>query len=336
MKIMQRRHLLADLCCAVIVMLGTILAAEAIAQTRTLKLAYVAPPPVWGPVADFYAKEVSQRESKLEIKSFGGGQLGDLQKNFAEMKMGQLDLMLCDSGVISMPKGGEHFNVVFAPYAFGSQAHMRKFFSSDLFKSMMAQTEKEAGIKYLGWVSDRSPRLITTSNRKVVTPDDMKGLKLRVPMTKTITAILEAWGATPIPLSAAEMYMAMKQGTVDGQDNGFDAIYGAKYYEVQKYVSPIDYIRSGLIILVSEATWKKLDDKERNALLDACGPTDQFATKLNDETVAKAIQGVEEKGMVIVKPDIEAFKRTAAKAIQEQLDGKLWPQGLYDKVRAME
>jgi tripartite ATP-independent transporter DctP family solute receptor len=326
----------ATLCAALTFLAGATLLTEASGQTRTLKLAFVAPPPVWGPVADFYAKEVNQKAPSLEIKSFGGGQLGDLQKNFAEMKMGQLDLMLCDSGVISMPKGGEHFNVVFAPYVFNSQAHIRKFFSSDLFKSLMAQTEKEAGIRYAGWVSDRSPRLITTSNRQVIKPEDMKGLKLRVPMTKTITATLEAWGATPIPLSAGELYMAMKQGTVDGQDNGFDAIYGAKYYEVQKYVSPIDYIRSGLIILVSEATWKKLNDKERKALMDACGPTDQFATKLNDGNVAQAMKGVVEKGMVILKPDVDAFKTTAAKAIKEQLDGTLWPAGLYDKVRAME
>ena len=225
---------------------------------KVLKIAFVAPPPVWGPVADFYAKEVAKRQPGLQIKSFGGGQLGPLPQNFAELKMGKLDMVLCDSGVLSLPKGGGHFNVVFAPYAFNSQAHIRKFFASDLFKSMMAETEKTAGIKYVGWVSDRSPRLITTSNRKVLVPADMKGLKLRVPLVKPIKIVMEGWGATPTPLSASEMYMAMKQGVVDGQDNGFDAIFGAKYYEVQKYVSPINYIRSGLIVVVSDMVWKKL------------------------------------------------------------------------------
>jgi len=303
---------------------------------KTLKLAFVAPPPVWGPVAEYYAKEVAKLAPGLEIKAFGGGQLGPLQKNLAEIKMGKLDLMLCDSGVISMPKGGEPFNVVFAPYAFNSQAHLRKFFNSDLFKSLVAKTEDAAGLKYVGWVSDRSPRLITTSNRKVIKPEDMKGLKLRVPMTRSITAIMTAWGATPIPLSAAELYMAMKQGTVDGQDNGFDAIYGAKYYEVQKYVSPINYIRSGLIILASQATWDKLNAKERRALLGATGPTDAWATKRNDEIVAQAIKGVQEKGMIILEPDLEAFQRTAAETVKRELDGKLWPAGLYEQVRGLE
>ncbi len=320
-----------------IAMVGVVLAAGgAPAWGKTLKLAFVAPPPVWGPYAEKYAQEVAKLAPGLEIQAFGGGQLGPLQKNFAEMNMGKLDLMLCDSGVIAMPKGGKHFNVIFAPYAFDSQAHIRKFFVSDLFKELMAKTEKEAKIKYIGWISDRSPRLITTSKRPVVKPEDMKGLKMRVPMTPPIIETMKAWGATPIPLSAAELYMAMQQGTVDGQDNGFDAIYGAKYYEVQKYVSPINYIRSGLIILVSEATWKKLSSQERSALLGAIQPTEEWGTVRTNQMVERAKQGVVEKGMVILHPDLEAFKAIAVKTINEKLDGSLWPAGLYDKVRAMK
>lgn len=302
----------------------------------TLKLAFIAPPPVWGPFADKYAEEVQKLAPDLTIKSFGGGQLGPLQKNFAEMKMGKLDLMLCDSGVISMPDGGKPFNVIFAPYAFSSQAHIRKFFNSELFAGLMAETEEKAGLKYVGWVSDRSPRLITTSKRKVVKPEDMKGLKMRVPMTPPIIEAMKAWGATPIPLSAAELYMAMKQGTVDGQDNGFDAIYGAKYYEVQKYVSPINYIRSGLVILVSASTWKKLSDTQQKALLEACGPTDEWCSARTRQMVEKAKEGVVEKGMVILDPDVQAFRETAVETITEKLDGELWPEGLYEKVRSMD
>lgn len=322
---------------ALVLLLGPALAGPAgAAEGKTLKLAFVAPPPVWGPFADKYAQEVAKLAPGLTIQSFGGGQLGPLQKNFAEMKMGKLDLMLCDSGVISMPKGGKHFNVIFAPYAFDSQAHIRKFFESDIFREMIAQTEKEAGIKYVGWVSDRSPRLITTSGRKVVKPEDMKGLKMRVPMTPPIIETMKAWGATPIPLSAAELYMAMKQGTVDGQDNGFDAIFGAKYYEVQKYVSPINYIRSGLIILASKAAWQKLDDQEKKALLEACGPADEWSTARTNQMVDKAKKGVVEKGMEVLEPDLEAFKAIAVKTINDKLDGDLWPAGLYDQVRALK
>jgi TRAP-type C4-dicarboxylate transport system substrate-binding protein len=311
---------------------GTVFAA----QGEVLKLAFVAPPPVWGPLADQYARDVNHYLKELQIKNFGGGQLGDLRKNLAEIKMGKLDMMLCGGAVPSMAKGGEALNVLYAPYVFNSDSHMRKYFQSDLFKSMLAPVEEEGGFKFLGYVGDRSPRLISTTNRKVIKPEDMKGLKIRVPLLKPINIAMQAWGATPIPLSASELYMALKQGVVDGQDNGFDALYMAKFYEVQKYVTPIDYIRQGLIILISKATWEKLDPKEKKALLDAIGPACKWGNKENEEIMEKSIKGVREKGMIILKPDLEAFKTTAAHAINNELDGKLWPAGLYDKIRAME
>ncbi len=305
-------------------------------SAKILKIAFVAPPPVWGPVAEKYAEEVAKLCPGLEIKSFGGGQLGPLPQNFAEVKMGKLDMMLADSGVLMIPKGGKDFSVLFAPYTFNSQAHMRKYFASDLFKEMIAKTEKVAGLKFLGLAGDRAPRLISTSSRKVVTPADMKGLKLRVPLTPPVKVAMEAWGATPIPLSAAELYMAMKQGTVDGQDNGFDALYSAKYYEVQKYVSPIDYVRSALMVVISTKVWNKLDPQEQKALQEAITPTDDWATKRTDQMVAEAIEGIKKEGMEVVKPDIAAFSSSAAKIVKDNLDGKLWPAGLYQKIKALD
>jgi len=306
------------------------------AEGRILKLAFVAPQPVWGPLADHYSQEVAKLVPKLEIKNFGSGQLGGLAKNLAEIKMGKIDMILCGGAVPSMAKGGEHLNVLYAPYVFNSDSHMRKYFQSELFKSMIAPAEREGGFKFLGYVSDRAPRLVSTSTRMVTKPEDMKGLKLRVPELKPIHIAIQTWGATPIPLSASELYMALKQGVVDGQDNGFDALYMAKFYEVQKYVTPIDYIRQGLIILISRATWDKLNPEEQKALLDAIEPTCKWGNKENEEILEKSIKGVQEKGMIILKPDLEAFKTTAANAINNELDGKLWPAGLYNKIQAME
>jgi len=303
---------------------------------KILKLAFVAPPPVWGPVAEVFAKEVAARSPNLDVKIFGGGQLGDLNKNLAEIKTGRLDMILCGAAVPSVAKGGGDMNVLYAPYVFASQKHMRAFFKSDLYISMMAKVEAEAGFKYLGYAGDRAPRLISTTSRQVIRPEDMKGLKLRVPLLKPIVVAMQAWGASPVPLSASELYMGLKQGVVDGQDNGLDAIYSAKFYEVQKFVSPIDYVRQGLIILVSRSVWDGLDPEEQQALSGAMEPTEKWSNNQNEEIMAKAAQAIQEKGMVILKPDLDAFKKTAAEAIVKELDGTMWSAGLYDKIRAME
>ena len=261
-------------CAAVLALVGPlVLASTAFAQT-TLRMAYVAPPPVWGPIADQFAKNVAERSNgEIKIQSFGAGQLGSLPQNYAGLRTGQIDMMLADTGTLALAKGGKDFNALFAPYVFRDNAHFKAFMLSPTFHEMLAPVEKEAGFKYVGYVSDRAPRQLTTSNRKVLKPEDMKGLKVRVPETPTILEVMKAWGASPTPIPAAELYLAMKQGLVDGQDNGFDAIAGAKYYEVQKYAMRIDYIQSGLMVLIAADKWARLTPAQQKAMTDAAAET---------------------------------------------------------------
>jgi TRAP-type C4-dicarboxylate transport system permease small subunit len=198
-------------------LLPLLAASHADAQT-TLKMAFVAPPPVWGPIADRYAQTVAQKTGdQVKIQSFGGGQLGSLPQNYAGFKTGQIDMMLADCGSLSLAKGGKDFNILFAPYAFRDQAHFRAFMRSRLFKEMIEKVEAEAAFKYVGYVSDRAARQLSTSKTRVAKPEDMKGLKIRVPETVTIMHTFRAWGAAPTPVAASELYLAMKQGLVDGQ-----------------------------------------------------------------------------------------------------------------------
>lgn len=299
-----------------------------------LRMAYVAPPPVWGPIADRFAKEVADRtNSELKIQSFGAGQLGSLPQNYAGLRTGQIDMMLADTGTLALARGGKDFNALFAPYVFRDHAHFKTFMQSDTFKQMLDGVEKEAGFKMVGYVSDRTPRQLTTSNRKVLKPDDMKGLKVRVPETPAILEVMKGWGASPTPVPAAELYLAMKQGLVDGQDNGFDAIAGAKYYEVQKYAMKIDYIQSGLIVLIAADKWARLTPAQQKAMTDAAVATEKWASKETWDGAAKSIETLKANGMEIVEPDLAAFRKMAD-GIVANFDGQLWSKGTVEKIRA--
>lgn len=307
--------------------------APARAQT-TFKMAFVAPPPVWGPIADYYGEQVARlTNGAVKVQGVGGGQLGNLPQNYAGLKTGQIDMMLADTGTLALARGGKDFNALFAPYVFQDHAHFRKFMFSKTFADMLAPVEKEAGFKYVGYVSDRTPRQLTTANTRVTKPEDMKGLKVRVPETPTILEVFKAWGASPTPVAAAELYLAMKQGIVDGQDNGFDAIAGAKYYEVQKYAIRIDYIQSALMVLMAETKWNALSPAHRKAMVDAAAATEQWASKRTWEVSDKAMMVIREKGMEVVEPDLAPFKASAAKALAA-LDGKLWSKGTLEKIAA--
>jgi len=301
-----------------------------------LRMAYVAPPPVWGPIADRFAKEVADRtQAQLKIQSFGAGQLGNLPQNYAGLRTGQIDMMLADTGTLALARNGKDFNALFAPYVFRDHAHFRAFMQSDTFRQMLAPVEQEAGFKYVGYVSDRSPRQLTTSNRKVLTPDDMKGLKVRVPETPAILEVMKAWGAAPTPVPAAELYLAMKQGLVDGQDNGFDAIAGAKYYEVQKYAMKIDYIQSGLMVLMAADKWARLTPAQQQAMTDAVAATEKWASPMTWEVAEKSIATIKANGMEVVEPNLAAFRRVAD-GVTANFDGQLWSKGTLEKIRGVK
>ena len=133
-------------------------ASSAYAQAP-LRMAFVAPPPVWGPIADRFAQEVAERtKGEVKVQSFGGGQLGSLPQNYAGMRTGQIDMMLADTGTLALARGGKDFNALFAPYVFRDQAHFKKFMFSPTFREMLTPVEKDGGFHYVGYVSDRAPR----------------------------------------------------------------------------------------------------------------------------------------------------------------------------------
>lgn len=315
---------------------GLALATAAAHAQPPLRMAYVAPPPVWGPIADRFAQEVADRSGgELKVQSFGAGQLGSLPQNYAGLRAGQIDMMLADTGSLSLARGGKDFNALFAPYVFRDHAHFKAFMGSDAFRQMLTPVEQEAGFKYVGYVSDRSPRQLTTANRKVLTPDDMKGLKVRVPETTAILAVMKSWGAAPTPVPGAELYLALKQGLVDGQDNGFDAIAGAKFFEVQKYAMRIDYIQSGLMVLIAASRWTRLSPEHQKILVEAAAATESWASRTTWDAAARSIETLKANGMEIVEPDLGAFRQVADKVVSD-FEGLLWSKGTLEKIRGVK
>ncbi len=302
----------------------------------TLRMAYVAPPSAWGPIADRYAQHVAEKTGgQIKIQGVGGGQLGSLPQNYAGLKTGQIDMMLADVGTLGIARGGKDMNALFAPYTFEDHAHFRRFIDSQVFRDMLAAAEREAGFKYLGYLSDRTPRQITTAKTRVTKPEDLKGLKIRVPETATIYEVFKTWGAAPTPVAAAELYLALKQGIVDGQDNGFDAVAGLKLHEVQKYMVRIDYIQSGLLALIAADKWAKLTPEQQKAMIDAVPETERWASKMTADGVEQAKELIRKGGMEIVEPDLGPFRKTAAEVIAK-LDGQLWSKGTLEKIRSVK
>jgi tripartite ATP-independent transporter DctP family solute receptor len=304
----------------------------------TLKLAHVAPPnTTYDNAALKLAEGVAKyTKGKVEIKIYGSAQLGGEGQQFAQLKAGAIDMVLSDYFAAAMlepePK---NFFVNLVPYLFKSMNHFHKYLKSDLFRTTMARAEEAGNIKFVGYLGDRSPRMLTTSKTKVITPADCKGVKLRVPPVPVYVETWKRWGATPTPVAAKDIYTSLKTGLVDGQDQTILAIWDAKYYEVQKYGMILDHILDGMGTWINRDKWNSFDPETQAAFLKAAQETDAFMSKQVETLTPAAIKNLEKAGVIIVKPDIAAFKAIAEKWPLEY-DGKWWEKGLYEKIRALD
>ncbi len=302
----------------------------------TLTLGHVAPPQTtYQDAAVRFAdrlKELSGGTMSVDIVP--GGALGGLGELWVQTRTNALDLHLIDVGAMIAMKEARPFLVLFAPYLFRDQAHFHAYLESDVFADMMKDVEEKTGIVYLGYVGDRPPRVVTTTDTAVVKPDDLKGLKIRTPQHPFIINTFKTWGAASTPIEASELLISLKTGVVDGQDNGVIDFIGAGYADVNKFFAPIDYIHSGIGIWISPEKWASMSDKQKQWLKQAAEEAGAIGRKEHVEEMKDAFAALQEKGVTVTEPDLEAFRSSIAPMVSG-MDGKAWPQGLYETISGL-
>ena len=303
----------------------------------SLKLGHVGPP---GSYLDSAAKEYGKNIEKLShgemsLQIFPSGQLGNLPQMLGQMKKGSLDLWKTDYVVIMIAKEGGPFVVGTAPYLYRDQAHLEKFIASDIFKEMMGKVEAANGIKWIGLLGDRSPRALTTRDKMVLVPDDLKGLKIRAPKTPGIPDAFKGWGASIAVVAAPEMYNALKQKVIDGQDNGIEVVVTYKLYEIQKYYTAIDHVRSAEAVWMNGDKWKSLTPEQQKIMVEAARLTRAWGHQYIQNMTQVWSDEARKSGMTIVMPPLKPWIDSAQETIKK-LDGKAWPTGLYDKIKNLK
>ena len=315
------------------------LSVAAWAAEITLKLGHPAPP---GPnthnvSANKLAELIAANTSgKVEVKVFGNSQFGSIQEHFAQIKTGAIDLFLEDAcvGYLAEPEP-KNFMVVMFPYVFDSQDQVRKFYHSDLFNSMIAKIEKAAEAKFIGYLGDRGPRGFSTTSKRIATPEEIKGLKLRVPPVPPFVAAYKAWGAAPTPVDAKDVYTSVKSGMVEGMDMDMTTLYASKWYEIQKYYVALNYMRSGLGCYISAKRWNSLSAEIQAAILKSAQQTETYLNEFTIQQISDAEKGLTQAGVEIIRPDLKPWKELAEKEVRSN-EGKLYDAGLYDKIKALK
>ena len=242
---------------------------------------------------------------EVKIELFGNNALGAPPEVLEQVMIGAVDMSL--SGQDQLAKHLPFYDVISTPFAFKDYATADKIIDGD-FK---AWADPELAKKNLVHLSDWEWgfRQLTNSKKPVLTPADLKGMKIRTPPAFAYQAFVEAAGGNAVTIAFSELVMAMKQGVVDGQENPVGTIYDLKLYETQPYMTILNYTYSSMVHVVNKKSWDKLNAAQQKIVAEESAIAAKAARKLLRDNEATQLKDLETtKGIKIARPDLAPWK----------------------------
>ncbi len=247
----------------IVAMMIVCLAVPAFAGKVVLKLGHIAEPVhPYGQGAEKFAQLVAEKSGgDIEIRVFPSSQLGGQKDLIEGLIYGTVDMALVGTAVLGQFQ--PQISIFDLPFLFQDRPHA--YASLDSVGMDLGKALEPKGIKLLGYM-ENGIRHLTNNVRPVKTPEDMKGLKIRVMTNKIFVEMMKVLGASPTPMAFGELYSAMQQGTVDGQENPSAHIFTKRFFEVQKYASLTAHAYSPEPMVVSMASWSRLTPAQQDIL----------------------------------------------------------------------
>lgn len=254
---------------------------------------------------DYMAKRLGEiSNGKFVVKTYSAGQLGD------ERAL----LELVQIGAISLAKvsGAKYENIVPAirvfslPYLFRDDEHYRKIIDGEIGKALLA-SGAEYQLKGLAFY-DAGWRSFYTKNRPIMTPDDLKGMKIRVQPSVMAIDLIRTLGGAATPLSYGELYTAFQSGIVDGAENNTPSFYSSRHYEVTDYYTINEHTAVPDFLVISTSAWQNLTDQEQKWLTQAVQESVEFQHELWETSVEESMQVILDAGVEVFYPDKEPFR----------------------------
>jgi len=309
---------------------------QALAQKKIRIATISASNSPWHKAMNRFAETAAKESNNgLAVSVFTDGQLGDINQMYSSMQLGTLEMGYFGLGAVVLLKGAEAMNIAYVPYLFKNREAAVKVLNGPEFTKIYDDIANKTGVRIVAAFGLRSPRALQTTKGPISKPEDVKGLRLRVPNIELLKATFEKLGAQVTPMGMLEIYTALSRGTVDGQDNGFDLSMPLKFNEVARYWSATDHAFELTGWFMSERTWKSLTDSEKKAIVKAAEAGGEVATSETLKLDEASIETIRKGGGFYTVPDVAAF-RSQLKDVHVPYDGKLWPAGMVDRIRKMQ
>jgi len=251
-----------------------------------------------GVAIDTLAREVEKRANgRIKIQGFYSGSLGGERESIEAVQLGTQELTFTSTGPV--PNFVPAARILDIPFLFRDKAHARAVLDGPIGQEMLKEFESK-GFKALAW-GENGVRHMTNSKRSVNSPEDLKGLKMRTMENPVHVAAYKGFGIVTTPMAFPEVFTALQQGTVDGQENPLSVIMAAKFDQVQKHLSLTGHVYSPAIFLMNKASFDKLSAADKQVFLDAAAEAVKANRARVDEDDAKGVAELRSKGMQVVE-----------------------------------
>ncbi|SNR81234.1 TRAP transporter substrate-binding protein DctP [Puniceibacterium sediminis] len=268
----------------------------------------------------------------FDFQPYHGATLVKQGTELTSMQRGNLDM--ASLAVFDFYNQVPETSILGTAYLFRDIEHMRRVYDSDVLDDLVAKIEDSTGIKVLAWPYIGTRHVNIRGDRKVMTPADLQGVKLRMPGGEGWQFLGEALGANPTPMAFTEVYTALQTGAIDGQDNPLPTDKSMKFYEVTDQIVLTGHRMSNNVFVVSMSKWDSLssDQQER---LQTCA--DGFENDMADYVLtqeAELVSFFEAEGLKVYEPDLTAFREHVLGVYKTSKFADDWPEGLLDKINA--
>ncbi len=248
--------------------------------------------------------------------------------------MARGNLELSTVSAFDIAKQVPEFSIFTAGYVVRDPAQQQKIFNGPIGAEMFKRVQDKMDITPLATAYLGTRQLNLRDTRSVKTPADLKGVKLRMPGSKEWLFLGEALGATATPLAFGEVYLGLKSGTIDAQDNPLPTVRAAKFYEVTKQIVLTSHLVDSLFIAISSKALTALAPAQRQKVLAAAQAACSYNNENRLKEEAELVAFFKKEGLQVSTPDLDAFHKAVQAAYQNSDYAKVWPKGLLDRINA--
>jgi len=299
-------------------------------QPKIIRLAYTSGPSELLHRASLRLAEQVKAESggRLAVRLYPGGQLGNERELMEGLRLGSADVIVTGLAIIGWY--APEYGAFETPFLWRDYDHLSHVWNGPVGEELRGVMQARTSARLMQpWF--RGPRYLTTSSRKILAPDDLKGLKLRVPELEVYIKAWQIFGANVTPVPFTDMFMALKLGVVEGQENPLATIYASHLHEVQKYTMETRHLISFYVPAVGPYLEKRLTAEERALFLRALDDTTRWHNEEVERAESEYRAKLEASGMIFVPLDTAPFRRLARERVPPRF-AHVWQAGLIERI----